>query len=74
MKQNNDSRETYVKESRKIHYSTGWKIWDFIGIWGLEFEISEYPNTRDSISIDDLSIGYSTVTLHVSRVFLLFYP
>ena len=23
MKQNNDSRETYVKESRKIHYSTG---------------------------------------------------
>jgi hypothetical protein len=39
-------------------------IWDFIGIWRLEFEISEYLNTRDSISKDDLSIGYRTVKFH----------
>jgi len=37
------------------------EIWDFIGIWSLEFDISEYLNTRDSIFKDYLSIGYSTV-------------
>ena len=35
-----------------------------IEIWGLEFEISDYLNTRDSISKDYLSIGYSTVKFH----------
>ena len=39
-------------------------IWDFIGIWCLEFEISEYLNTRDSVTKDDLSIGYHTVKFH----------
>ncbi|MEN8690817.1 MAG: hypothetical protein AB1Z20_12000, partial [Desulfobacterales bacterium] len=33
------------------------EIWDFTGIWCLEFEISDYLNTRDSISKDYLSIG-----------------
>jgi hypothetical protein len=37
------------------------EIWDFIGIWDLGFDISEYFNTRDSISKDYFSIGYSTV-------------
>ena len=39
-------------------------IWDFIGIWCLEFEISEFLNTWESISKDDLSIGYSTIKFH----------
>jgi len=29
---------------------------DFLGIWCLEFEISEYPNTRDSVSKDYLRL------------------
>jgi hypothetical protein len=37
------------------------EIWDFIGIWCLEFDISEHLNTRDSIFKDYLSIGYSIV-------------
>jgi hypothetical protein len=40
------------------------EIWDFIGIWCLEFDISEYLNNRDSIFKDYLSIGYSTVKFH----------
>jgi hypothetical protein len=39
-------------------------IWDFIGIWCLEFDISEFLNTRESISKNDLSIGYRTVKFH----------
>jgi len=39
-------------------------IWDFIGIWCLGFDISEYLNTRDSVSKDYLSIEYSTVKFH----------
>ena len=42
------------------------EIWDFLGIWCLEFDISEYLNTRDSVSIDYRSIGYSTVKFHMS--------
>ena len=47
------------------------KIWDFIGLWCLEFEISEYLNTREGILRDYLSIGYSTVKFH-TRVRMLF--
>ena len=36
-------------------------IWDFIEIWCLGFEISEYPNTRD-ISLK-ITILLSTVPL-----------
>jgi len=39
-------------------------ILDFIGIWCLGFDISEYLNTRDSDSKDYLSIEYSTVKFH----------
>jgi hypothetical protein len=41
------------------------EIWDFIEIWCLEFEISEYLNTQDSISKDYLTIEYSSVKFHV---------
>ena len=40
------------------------EIWDFIEIWCLKFEISEYLNTRGSISKENLSIGSSTVKFH----------
>jgi len=40
-------------------------IWDFIGIWCLEFEISEVLNTRDSISKIAFLFGYSTVKFHM---------
>ena len=40
-------------------------IWDFIGIWRLEFEISEFLNTRESIFKEDLSVGYSIVKFHI---------
>ena len=40
------------------------ELLDFIGIWCLKFDISEHFNTRDSISIDYLSIGYGTVKFH----------
>ena len=33
------------------------EIWDLLGIWCLEFDISEHPNTRDSISKDDLQFS-----------------
>ena len=39
-------------------------IWDFLDIWCLYFVILEYPNTQDSISKDDLSIGNRTVKIH----------
>jgi hypothetical protein len=42
-------------------------IWDFIGIWCLEFEISEYLNARDSIYKDYPSIGHSTIKDHMRR-------
>ena len=41
------------------------EFWDFLGIWCLEFDISEYLNTRDSISKDCLFIGDITVTFHL---------
>ena len=44
------------------------EIWDLIVIWCLEFDISEVLNSRDSISKDYLSIGYSTVKFH-TKVF-----
>ena len=37
------------------------EIWDFLGIWCLEFEIFEFLNTREGIFKEDLSIGYRTV-------------
>ena len=40
-------------------------IWDFIGIWCLEFDISEYLNTRDAVSKDDLSVRYRSVEFHI---------
>ena len=40
-------------------------IWDLIGIWCLEFDISEHFKTRDSVSIDYLYVGYSTVNFHI---------
>ena len=36
--------------------SLDFEIWDFIGIWCLIFDISEYLNTRESIFKDYLSI------------------
>ena len=47
-------------------------IWDFIGIWYLEFDISEHFNTRDSISNDYVSVGYSTVKFHIRDVTIVF--
>ena len=44
------------------------EIWDLIVIWCLEFDISEVLNSRDSISKDYLSIGYSTVKFN-TKVF-----
>ena len=41
------------------------EILDFIGIWCLEFEISEVLNTRDIISKDYPYIEYSTVKFHI---------
>ena len=49
----------------KLFGSLDIEIWDFIGIWYLEFDISEFLNTRDSISKDYLSIGYSIVKFHM---------
>ena len=42
------------------------EILDFIGIWCMKFEISEYINTSDIISKEVLSNGYSAVKLHMS--------
>ena len=39
------------------------EIWDFIGIWCLEFEISEYLNTPEQFN--DVFIGYSTIKFHI---------
>jgi hypothetical protein len=52
------------------------EIWDFIGIClpavllagCLEFEISEYLNTRESIFKNYLFIGYSTVKFYTSSM------
>ena len=41
-------------------------IWNLGVFWCLEFDIFEYPNTQDSISKDDLSIGNRTVKFHTS--------
>ena len=48
-------------------------IWDFIGIWRLGFEISEYLNTWDIIPKDYPSIEYSTVKFH-ARFFYYVLP
>ena len=47
-------------------------ILDLLGIWCLEFDISEHFNTRDSISKDYLSVGYSTVMFHTRDVTSVF--
>jgi hypothetical protein len=39
-------------------------IWNLFVFWCLYFDIFEYPNTQDSISKDDLSIGNRTVKFH----------
>ena len=41
------------------------EIWNFIEIWCLEFDISKYLNTWDSVFKDYLSIGYRTVNFHI---------
>jgi len=43
-------------------------IWDFVGIWCFEFDISEYLNTRYGVSKDDLSVGCRTVKFHTRFV------
>jgi hypothetical protein len=56
------------------------ELWDFIGIClpavllagCLEFEFSEYHNTRDAVFKDYLSIVYSTVKFH-TRGFAFFH-
>jgi hypothetical protein len=41
------------------------EIWGFLGSWCLEVDISEYLNTRDSVSRDYRFIGDSTVEFHM---------
>jgi hypothetical protein len=39
-------------------------VWDLLGIWCLDIEISEVLNTRNIIFKNDPSIEHSTVKFH----------
>jgi hypothetical protein len=51
-------------QNSKLFGSLDIVIWNLFVFWCLYFDISEYPNARDSISKDDLSIGNRTVKFH----------
>jgi hypothetical protein len=55
---------TKIQNDKPMFGSLDIEIWGFLGIWCLEFEISEYLNTPDSISKDYPSIGYGAVKFH----------